>query len=81
MSGVMERSLAIVELLADEPDGLPVTTIAARLDLPASAAHRLLNELARFGYVRQDRARHAFIMARYTAKVSSMVRSRRKTRS
>lgn len=56
MSSVLERSLAIIELLSEEPEGLPVTAIAARLDLPASAAHRLLNELARYGYVRQDRA-------------------------
>ncbi|TWG99499.1 IclR family transcriptional regulator [Mesorhizobium sp. J18] len=69
MSGVMERSLAIIELLADEPDGLPVTTIAARLDLPASAAHRLLNELARFGYVRQDRAQGNYAL---TLKLAAM---------
>lgn len=56
MSGVLERTLGILELLAGHPAGLPVGTIAARLDMPASAAHRLLNDLARMGYVRQDRA-------------------------
>lgn len=56
MSSVLERGLAILELLSENADGLSVGTIAARLDLPPSAAHRLLNELARFGYVRQDRA-------------------------
>lgn len=56
MSGVMERTLAILELLAGNPDGLPVSTIADSLDIPASAAHRLLKELSKFGYVRQIRS-------------------------
>lgn len=56
MSGVLERTLGILELLAGHPEGLPVGTIAVRLDMPPSAAHRLLNDLARLGYVRQDRA-------------------------
>lgn len=56
MSGVMERTLAILELLAGNPDGLPVSTIAEGLDIPASAAHRLLKELSKFGYVRQIRS-------------------------
>jgi IclR family transcriptional regulator, acetate operon repressor len=55
MSGVLERTLGILELLSAQPAGLPVSTIAQRLDMPASAAHRLLNDLARLGYVRQDR--------------------------
>lgn len=56
MSGVMERTLGILELLARHPHGLPVSTIAGELDMPTSAAHRLLKELTRFGYVRQVRA-------------------------
>ena len=56
MSSVLERSLAILELLSENADGLSVGVIAGRLDLPPSAVHRLLNELARFGYVRQDKA-------------------------
>jgi IclR family acetate operon transcriptional repressor len=56
VSGVLERTLGILELLAGHPGGLPVGTIATRLDMPPSAAHRLLNDLARLGYVRQDRA-------------------------
>lgn len=56
MSGVLERTLGILEILSSHPAGLPVGVIAQRLDLPASATHRLLNDLARLGYVRQDRA-------------------------
>lgn len=56
MSGVLERTLGILELLSEQPQGLSVGAIAARLDMPPSGAHRLLNDLARVGYVRQDRA-------------------------
>lgn len=69
MTNVLERSLNILELLSETADGLPVTSIAARLDMPASAAHRLLNELARYGYVRQDRAQGDYAL---TIKMAAM---------
>jgi IclR family transcriptional regulator, acetate operon repressor len=69
MSGVMERTLGILELLADHPEGLPVGSIAGRLDMPPSAAHRLLNDLARLGYVRQDRAQGDYAL---TIKLAAM---------
>jgi len=56
MSGVMERTLSILELLAANPEGLQVSAIATDLDMPASAAHRLLKELSQYGYVRQVRS-------------------------
>ncbi len=56
MSGVLEKSLAIVELLVDHPAGLPVSAIAAATDQPASGVHRTLQELGRLGYVRQVQA-------------------------
>ncbi len=56
MSGVMERTLGILELLSRNPEGLPVSSIAADLDIPASAAHRLLKELSQYDYVRQVRS-------------------------
>ena len=39
----VDRVLDIIELLADEPNGLPLSEIARRLDMPKSAAHRLLS--------------------------------------
>ncbi|MGV8832291.1 MAG: IclR family transcriptional regulator [Devosia sp.] len=56
MSGVMERTLGILEYLSRHPQGMQVSTIATELDMPASAAHRLLKELTQFGYVRQVRS-------------------------
>ena len=55
MSGILERSLGILELLVEHPEGVPVSAIATRLDVPVSAAHRLLKELGERGYVRQLR--------------------------
>ena len=63
------RTLGILELLTGHPAGLPVGAIAARLDMPPSAAHRLLNDLARFGYVRQDRAQGDYAL---TIKLAAM---------
>jgi DNA-binding IclR family transcriptional regulator len=69
MSGVLERTLGILELLAGHPGGLSVGAIAGRLDMPPSAAHRLLNDLARMGYVRQDRAQGDYAL---TIKLAAM---------
>lgn len=55
MSGLLDRTLALLELLARHPDGLPVAAIAQALNIPASGAHRLLTDLVRHGYVRQLR--------------------------
>ncbi|MGB3067285.1 MAG: IclR family transcriptional regulator [Ottowia sp.] len=54
MSGVLERSFKVLEYLAEHPEGVPVSTLAAALNMPLSASHRLLGELIGFGYVRQD---------------------------
>lgn len=49
-----DRALAIIELLAHHPRGLPLSEIGDRLAVPRSATHRLLAELRENGYVRQD---------------------------
>jgi DNA-binding IclR family transcriptional regulator len=55
MSGVLERSLAVLEKLAVHPEGCSLSALAAAANMPVSAAHRLLVELGRCGYVRQNR--------------------------
>lgn len=62
MSGVMERTLGILEMLAGKVGGLPVGVLASELDMPRSAAHRLLTELADHGYVRQSRERGDYVL-------------------
>jgi len=69
MSGVLERTLGILELLAQHGEGLELATVADRLNIPRSAAHRLLTDLVRCGYVRQLREHGDYML---TTKLVSM---------
>ena len=51
---MIERVLDILSLLADQPQGLPISDISRRLDLPKSGVHRLLSVLVRRGLAVQD---------------------------
>jgi IclR family transcriptional regulator, acetate operon repressor len=55
MSGVLQRTLGILEVLAAHPEGQSLGAIAEKLNIPLSAAHRLLADLAGHGYVKQLR--------------------------
>jgi IclR family acetate operon transcriptional repressor len=50
----LDRCFDLIELLADGAQTLRLSEIAARLDLPKSATHRLLAHLAELGWVEQD---------------------------
>jgi IclR family transcriptional regulator, acetate operon repressor len=54
MANVLERALAILEALGHRAEGMSIGAIASELSIPPSAAHRMLRELTRCGYVRQD---------------------------
>jgi IclR family transcriptional regulator, acetate operon repressor len=62
MSGVLERTLGILEHLSAHSQGRPLAAIADELGLPRSAAHRLLSDLCRCGYVRQLRAQGDYVL-------------------
>lgn len=62
MSGVLERTLALLERLAADVGGVPLATLADELDMPKSAAHRLLTDLAAQGWVRQTRERGDYVL-------------------
>lgn len=62
MTSVLDRTLAILELLAEHGGGLPLHVIADRLDIPRSATHRLLADLTRHGYVRQEREGGPYVL-------------------
>lgn len=68
-TGILDRVLAMIELLAVHTEGLPLHEVAARLDIPRSATHRLLNDLIGHGYVRQDGERGGYML---TAKLVSL---------
>jgi DNA-binding IclR family transcriptional regulator len=50
----IERVFSVLESLTSDPRGLPMQTLAEQLDIPKSATHRMLAELIRLGYVRQN---------------------------
>lgn len=59
----LERTMRLLELLARHPEGRPLSALASDLDLPVSATHRLLSELARLGYVHQDQSYGRYALA------------------
>jgi DNA-binding IclR family transcriptional regulator len=62
MSSPLERSLHLLERLSAHPEGLSISALSAALELPLSATHRLLAELARCGYVRQLREQGDYVL-------------------
>ena len=62
MSGILERSFKLLEHLAAHPEGRALSALATELGLPLSATHRLLTELARCGYVRQDQSHGDYML-------------------
>lgn len=56
-----ERCLAILEMLAGQPQGLSLTALSASLDMPQSAVHRLLATLVQRGYARQDEVSDRYV--------------------
>ena len=65
----VDRVLDIIELLADEPNGLPLSEIARRVGMPKSAAHRLLASLAGRDFAVQDEASQRY---RLTVKLAAV---------
>lgn len=60
--GAVERALKMLETLSGEPEGVDLGVLAERLDLPASATHRLLSTLAERGFVAQDAGSGAYAL-------------------
>jgi len=50
----IEKVSSILEILGQNPKGISIRDLSARLCLPKGTAHRLLSSLNYFGYVRQD---------------------------
>ncbi len=53
-TGSVERGLEILELLVNHPEGVSLTSICERLELPKSAAHKLLGTLLNRHFVARD---------------------------
>jgi IclR family transcriptional regulator, acetate operon repressor len=58
----LERTLGLLECLTVHPEGLPLGVIAEKLNMPTSAAHRLVTELSQRGYVKQTRDQGDYVL-------------------
>lgn len=69
MAMALDRGLALVERLAGQPEGMPLSALADELLIPHGACHRLLQLLVQRGYVRQARQQGPYLL---TTKVASL---------
>jgi hypothetical protein len=49
-----QRCLDLIEVLAEHPEGMPLTALAETLSFPKSATHRILSLLVTRGYAHQE---------------------------
>jgi IclR family acetate operon transcriptional repressor len=68
-SGLLERTLGVLETLAANAPGMQLSELAESLHIPRSATHRVLTSLIEHGYVKQEREQGAYQL---TAKVASL---------
>jgi DNA-binding IclR family transcriptional regulator len=57
-----DRVLDIFEALCDEPDGLALSELGARLGIAHSSVHALLHTLTARGYLRRDRETKRYVL-------------------
>jgi DNA-binding IclR family transcriptional regulator len=56
----LERALAVLGAVSDQPQAVGLPDLAARLELPRQSAHRLLGQLERLGLVLRDPSRERY---------------------
>lgn len=61
-SGVLDRGLAVIELLSGRAEGMSLTSISEVLRIPRSATHRLMTSLSEHGYIRQEQDRGIYVL-------------------
>ena len=54
VKSLVERCFDLITLLSDSADAMPLGEISRRLDVPKSAAHRLLTTMCELGWAEQD---------------------------
>lgn len=62
-SAAVSRCLNLLEILAGESEPVELSDLAARLDVPPSAAHRLVTTLAEHGWVTQDQSSRRYALS------------------
>jgi DNA-binding IclR family transcriptional regulator len=73
----VERALAILEILADHPDGMPFTDLSAALEMPAASTHRLLRTMSDAGYVREQDETGQYLLGAQLLRLAGRILHRR----
>jgi DNA-binding IclR family transcriptional regulator len=58
----LQRGLAVLELLAQRPDGAPLRAITEQLELPGASVLRIVRTLVELGYLTRDEATKRYFM-------------------
>ena len=69
-SSALDKALAVLEAVSDQPQAVGLPDLAARLDLPRQTVHRLLAQLASAGLVVRDPSRERYSVGPRLAKFS-----------
>lgn len=56
----LEKALAVLEAVSDQPQAIGLPDLAARLNLPRQTVHRVLGQLEEAGLVRRDPSRERY---------------------
>jgi IclR family acetate operon transcriptional repressor len=69
-SSAIEKALAVLDALSDQPQAVGLPDLAARLELPRQTVHRLLGQLERAGLVVRDPTRERYSVGPRLARLS-----------
>lgn len=72
-TGTVNRAVALLREIAEADGAIQIKTLAARLALPPSTVHRLLDLLAKEGMVEHDRAAHTYRAGREYLRLAALV--------
>jgi DNA-binding IclR family transcriptional regulator len=69
-SSAIEKALAVLDALSDQPQAVGLPDLSVRLELPRQTVHRLLGQLERAGLVVRDPTRERYSVGPRLAKLS-----------
>jgi DNA-binding IclR family transcriptional regulator len=75
-TGTVARVVRLLQVLAESGDDVSIKEISARLHLPPSTVHRLLNLLADDGIVERSAARHVYRPGLELIRIASLIASK-----
>jgi DNA-binding IclR family transcriptional regulator len=69
-SSALEKALAILDAISDQPQAVGLPDLAARLGLPRQTVHRVLSQLERLGLVVRDPSRERYYVGPHLSRLA-----------